>query len=110
MEKGFFPYDILDITISGVGNRQEEILVELNKILCKSEQFDKEDFHNDLTQEPCTDDNYKIYLQESEKFATRWDYLEGYNIKERLYCQANFTDVFVHLGRIYVWGCADIYL
>jgi hypothetical protein len=82
MEKGFFPYDILDITIPGVGNRQEEILVELNNILCKNQPFAQEDFHNDLTQEPFTDDNYKIYLQESEKFATRWDYLEGYNIKD----------------------------
>jgi hypothetical protein len=57
MNKGLFPYDVFDITIPGVGDRKEEILEELNNVLCRSEPFMKDKFFNQLSQEPMTNDN-----------------------------------------------------
>ena len=65
--KGVFPYEAINSD-------------NFDDVLKKSEPFSHDDFYSYLNQKNLLDDDgYEIYLKDSEKFKTRWDYLLSYN-------------------------------
>ncbi|KAA6328010.1 MAG: hypothetical protein EZS28_053765, partial [Streblomastix strix] len=64
--KGVFPYDAINT------DNYKEVLEK--KIL-----FSQEDFNNKLRDEQISDDDYKLYLEDSKNFNNRCDYLQYYN-------------------------------
>jgi hypothetical protein len=76
MEKGVFPYDVLNVSAES----REEMVIELNKILNTSQKFSWYDFYNKLTNTRISIKNYAEYLEEPMK--TRWDYLESYCLRD----------------------------
>ena len=65
--KGVFPYEAINDK-------------NYNEVLSKSEPFSYDDFYSYLNQKnPLTKEEYDAYLEDSKRFATRWDYLLAYN-------------------------------
>ncbi|KAA6379989.1 MAG: hypothetical protein EZS28_024485 [Streblomastix strix] len=64
--KGVFPYDAINTE-------------NYKEVLEKKIPFSQEDFNNKLRGEQISDDDYKLYLEDSKNFNNRWDYLQYYN-------------------------------
>ncbi|KAA6364323.1 MAG: hypothetical protein EZS28_040150, partial [Streblomastix strix] len=64
--KGVFPYDAINTE-----NYKEVLRLDI--------PFSQEDFNNKLRGEQISDDDYKLYLEDSKNFNNRWDYLQYYN-------------------------------
>ena len=65
--KGVFPYEAINTE-------------NYNEVLSQAEPFEYEAFYSYLNQKnPLTPDDYKLYLEDTKNYKTRWDYLLAYN-------------------------------
>ena len=65
--KGVFPYEVINTD-------------NFNEALMKSEPFAYEDFYSQLHQRYLiNEEEYKEYVNDAQRFNTRWDYLLAYN-------------------------------
>ena len=66
LNKGLFPYEAI--------NSENYI-----DILDKSEPFEHQDFYSSLARKNITEQEYNVYLEDTKKFKSRWNYLQYYN-------------------------------